>query len=77
MSGDKQQETHLGASFDMMDLEGVPTTVCRDEIDMKDTATSSVRFVGEVVAESNEVLATLPTQETVSATDLSNIASTS
>ena len=51
MSQDATERTKLGPRFDILDVSGTPTTVYRNEEEMEDTTTSSVKLVGETVPE--------------------------
>ena len=54
MSHALTEETKLGPGFDVTGISGAGTTVYPNEIDMEDTASSSVWIVGETVPASTE-----------------------
>ena len=54
MSHAPTEETKLGPGFDVTGISGAGATVYPDEIDMEDTASSSVRLVGETVPATTE-----------------------
>lgn len=61
MSDRKTESLKLGPRFDILDILGTPTTVYRNEVGMEGTASSSVKLVCEVMAESsNPSLALTP-----------------
>lgn len=65
MSVQGQDATELGPNYNTVDLDGVLTTVWHYKEDMAKPATSSVKVVGEVVAEPDEPPILLPTKETL------------
>ena len=77
MSGWENNETPLEPSFSIINVNGVPTTVYSREDEMDDTASSSVKFVGEVVPETDVPSLSLPMQQSLSAAALSGLISTS
>ena len=54
MSHAPTEETKLGPGFDVTGISGAGATIYPDEVDMEDTASSSMRIVGEVVPGSIE-----------------------
>ena len=69
-------KTPLEPSFSVINVDGVPTTAYSREEEMDDTTLSSVKFVGEVVPETDVPSLSLPTQQSLSAADLSGLIST-
>ena len=76
MSGWENKETPLEPSFSIINVDGVSTTVYNREEEMDNTASSSVKFVGEVVPETDVPSLSLPTQQSLSTADLSGLIST-
>ena len=68
MSHEYTEHTKLGPGFDVTGISSAGATIYLNEVDMEDTASSSVRVVGEVVPGSPEsslglALADVPTAE--------------
>ena len=76
MSGWENNKTPLEPSFCIINVDGVPTTVYNRKEEMDGTASSSVKFVGKVVPETDVLSLSLPTQQLLSAADLSRLIST-
>ena len=49
MSHDATEQTKLGPGFDVTGISGAGATIYANDVDMEDTASSSVRVVGEIV----------------------------
>ena len=54
MSHKATDQTKLGLGFDVTSISGAGATIYANEVEMEDTASSSVRIVGETIPESNE-----------------------
>ena len=54
MSHEYTERTKLGLGFDVTSISGAGATLYPNKVDMEDTASSSVRVVGEVVPGSPE-----------------------
>ena len=55
MSHEATEQTKLGLGFDVTSISGTGATIYANDADMEDTASSSVRIVGETIPESNEL----------------------
>ena len=73
MSQDATERTKLGPGFDILDISGTPTTVYRSEEEMEDTATSSVKLVGETIPELDASSLGLSPQNPITADSLRNV----
>ena len=49
MSQEGTERTKLGPGFEILDVNRMPTTIYHNEEEMEDTASSSVKLVGETV----------------------------
>ena len=54
MSHEPAEQTKLGPGFDVTGLSGAGATLYANDTEMEDTASSSVRVVGETIPESLE-----------------------
>ena len=73
MSQDATERTKLGPGFDILDISGTPTTVYRSEEEMEDTATSSVKLVGETIPELDASSLGLSPQNPITADSLRSV----
>ena len=73
MSQENTKRTKLGPGFDVLNVSGVQTTVYHNEEKMEDTASSSVKLVGEIVPESDVSSLGLSPQESLTADSLRNV----
>ena len=54
MSHEATDQTKLGSGFDVTGISGAGATLYANDVEMEDTASSSVRIVGETIPESPE-----------------------
>ena len=54
MSHEATERTKLGPGFDITGISGAGATIYPDDAEMEDTASNSVKVVGEVVPDSTE-----------------------
>ena len=73
MSHDDTQRTKLGPGFDVRSVGGTPTTLYNDEEDMEDTASSSVKFLGETIPETDVPSLGLTLQDATSTESLHDV----
>ena len=73
MSQEQTERMETESGFDVLNVSGVQTTVYRNEAEMEDTASSSVKLVGEIVPESEVSSLGLSPQEPMTADSFQNV----
>ena len=73
MSQEGTERTKLGPGFKILDVNGTPTTVYHNEEEMEDTASRSVKLVGEIVPNLDESSLGLNPQNPITADSLQNV----
>ena len=73
MSQKGTERTKLGPGFEILDVSGTPTTVYHNEEEMEDTASSSVKLVGETVPNSDESSLGVSPQNLITADSMRNV----
>ena len=72
MSQEGTERTKLGPRFEILDVSGTLTTVYHKE-EMEDTASSSIKLVGETVPNSDESSLGVSPQNSITADSLQNV----
>ena len=73
MSQEGTERTKLGPGFEILDVSRTPTTVCHNEEEMENTASSSVKLVGETVPNSDKSSLGMSPQNLITADSLQNV----
>ena len=73
MSQEGTERTKLGPGFEILDVSGTPTTVYHNEEEMEETASSSVKLVGESVPSADESSLGLSPQNPITADSLRSV----